>query len=251
MNTASQRVSALIADGEALARQRLRERLQQIDWIDLVGETEDGPDTVTEVDRLRPDLVFLDIHLPGLSGLGVLEHIMHRPHVVFTAADDRYAAVAFDLEAVDYLLKPLTRPRLDAALLRVKQMLRSANGTGPELERASTNGAAPLSRVLVRRADRMIPVSVGDITRLEADGDYVRIYTIAGEQYLASLRMQDFERRLDSGRFMRIHRSHIVNLDCVTWFNSLPGGRLQVTMCDGSQLSVSRTKSRELRRLAI
>lgn len=251
MTKITSQVCTMIADDEALARQRLRERLRQVAWIDLVGETDDGPATVTEVDRLKPDLLFLDIHMPGLSGLAVLERLTHRPHVVFTTAHDRYAVAAFELQALDYLLKPVSRRRFEAALERVKQTLQIAPESTVERGRAALRRGTPLSRIFVRRAGKIVPVSVEEITRFEADDDYVRIHTTAGDRYLASLRMQELESQLDNERFLRIHRSHIVNLDRVSSFDSHPSGRLRVTMSDGIQLFASRSKSQELRKLAV
>jgi len=235
-------VTALIADDEPLARQRLRNQLATVPWIDLIGETEDGPSTVEETNLVEPDLLFLDAHMPGFSGLEVLERLDDPPHVVFTTAYDRYAVAAFELHALDYLLKPISRKRFDAAMERVREAVR-------DIETVNTDRG--LARLFLRRAGKIIPLAVDAIARIEASDDYACIHTKDGEQFLASIRMLDLETQLDPSQFLRIHRSHIINLEVVASFDAHSSGRLQVTLVDGTRLFASRTRSRELRKIAI
>jgi two-component system, LytTR family, response regulator len=242
---------ALIVEDEPIPRERLRELLLGVDWIDCVGQAADGQSAVRMIDDLRPDLVFLDIEMPGMTGLEVLSRIEHDPAVVFTTAYDRYAVTAFELEALDYLLKPFGAKRLASALERVKKQLQS-DASFPVAERARTalETRGTFSRIFVRDRGRIVPIQVESIDRLEAEDDYVGVHA-NGRRYLVYLGMAEFEARLDSEKFVRIHRSHIVNLDRVAAFLPEDGGRLVIEMKDGTKLSASRTRSRELRHLAI
>ena len=244
----------VIVEDEPIARQQLRDLLGDVDWIDCVGEAADGQAAVTLIDSARPDLVFLDIEMPELNGLGVLGKIQHDPAVVFTTAYDKFAVSAFELEAIDYLLKPFGRDRLLAALDRVKRAIRE-DGDVAVSRRAheamdQLSGTGPLTRIFVRDRGRIVPVAVRDIERLEADDDYVAVYT-RGRRYLVYLNMSEFEARLDPAMFLRIHRSHIVNLDHVAALSSYDATRLQVELRDGTKLLASRTRSRELRHLVV
>jgi two-component system LytT family response regulator len=203
------------------------------------------------IDEMKPDLVFLDIEMPGMTGIDVLSRITHDPAIVFTTAYDRYAVTAFELEALDYLLKPFGAKRLATALDRVKKSLGDpGNASVAERARAALESREPFSRIFVRDRGRIIPIPVDGIDRLEAEDDYVGVHA-GGKRYLVYLTMSEFEARLDPQRFVRIHRSHIVNLDKVAAFLPEDGGRLSIEMKDGTKLSASRTRSRELRHLAI
>jgi len=251
------KVRALIVEDEPLARRTLREILADVPWLECVGEAETGTRAVQMIDALTPDLVFLDIEMPELNGLQVLDRISHEPAVIFTTAYDRYAVSAFELEALDYLLKPFGRERCLAALERARRVLPSHGGNAdsavmPLVERARSvmSESGPLTRLFVRDRDRIVLVASADIERLEAADDYVEVHTKA-RSYLVYLTLNDFERRLDPERFIRVHRAHIVNLDFVKQLVPFDGSRMQVEMRDGTKILASRTRSRELRQLAI
>ena len=246
----SERVRALVVEDEAPARRRLLELLGRVEWIDCVGAAENGERAVTLIDTLRPDLVFLDIQLPGLSGLDVLRKVQHQPAVIFTTAYARYAVSAFELEAVDYVLKPFGEERLLVALGRARRALVDRD-VEPVRERAAraltaSDSGDPLARFFVRDRGRLIPIDARDIVRLEADDDYVRVFT-SERSYLVYLTLNDFERRLDAERFLRVHRTHLVNLDFVSQLVPLDGGRMQVELRDGTKIAASRARSRVLR----
>ena len=245
---------ALVVEDEPIARAQLVALLGGVDWLECVGEAADGRRAIELIDRYQPDLVFLDIEMPELSGLDVLREIRHDPAIVFTTAYDKFAVAAFELEAVDYLLKPFGSERLMAALARVRRILSlSCDGSARHRARAALDqagGDAPLTRIFVRDRGRIVPILVGDIERLEADDDYVAVHS-RGRRYLVYLGMNEFEARLDGRRFLRIHRSHIVNLDHVAALVPFDETRLQIEMRDGTKLTASRTRSRELRGLAI
>jgi two-component system LytT family response regulator len=245
------KVRALIAEDEPLARRHLRELLGETDWIDCVGEAEDGAEAVRLIDELEPDLVFLDIQMPELTGLQVLERLSHRPAVIFTTAYDRYAVSAFELEAIDYLLKPFGRDRLDAALDRARRTLATGDSTSiVDRARHALDDSGPLQRLLVRDRGRLLPITTPEIERLEAQDDYVALH-VRGRAYLVYLSMNDFEQRLDPSRFLRIHRSHIVNLDFVSQLVPYDGSRMLIEMRDGTKILASRARSRELRQRAV
>jgi two-component system LytT family response regulator len=254
------RVRALIVEDEPLARRTLREILADVPWVECIGEAETGTRAVQMIDTLTPDLVFLDIEMPELTGLQVLDRISHEPAVIFTTAYDRYAVSAFELEALDYLLKPFGRERCLAALERARRALPSSGRGGrgeagaspPLVERARSvmMESGPVTRLFVRDRDRIVPIAATEIERLEAADDYVEVHTRA-RSYLVYLTLNDFERRLDPERFIRVHRAHIVNLDFVKQLVPFDGSRMQVEMRDGAKILASRTRSKELRQLAV
>jgi len=242
-------VRALIADDEALARAKLRELLVGVSWIECVGETAHGEETLAAIDSLKPDLVFLDVQMPGPSGIDVLSRARHRPAVIFTTAFDRYAVTAFELQALDYLLKPFAHQRFDAAIQRARRSLELALApAASDRAQAAFRGSGPLARIFVRDRSRILPVAVDEIERLEAQDDYVMAYA-GSRRHLVHLTLSDFEQRLDPQRFVRIHRCHIVNLEHVAGFVAWDGGRLAAQMKDGTTIVASRTRSRDLRKL--
>jgi two-component system LytT family response regulator len=241
------RVTTLIADDEPLALQRLGTLLGEIPWIALVAEVADGTDAVRVIDQLKPDLVFLDVVMPGLTGLEVLNRIEHRPTVVFTTAYDRFAVAAFEARALDYLLKPFGRRRLVATLDRIRESFdtEGIDITSVDRGRAALDTGAPAQWLFVRERGRVTPVNVAQVIRFEGSDDYVTIHT-ADRRMLATLRMGDLEQMLPAD-FVRIHRSHIVNLTMVESFLAEDGGRFKVVLRDGTRLAVSRDRARWLR----
>jgi len=244
--------TALLADDEPLARLKLRELLAEVPWLSCVGEAGDGLECLRLVDELTPDVLFLDIQMPGLSGLEVLARARHAPTVIFTTAYDRYAVAAFELQALDYLLKPFGRPRFQIAIERLRRRLDDEPDGTPLLERARA-AMAPgpfLARLFVRDRGRIVPVRVADIQRLEARDDYVAVH-VAGGRHLVHMPMSELTRRLDPERFLQVHRSHIVNLDQVAALVPYDGSRLQVELKDGTKVMASRARSRQLRAEAV
>jgi two-component system LytT family response regulator len=239
---------ALIVDDEPLARKRLRELLADVDSVECIGEAVDGASAVAAIDSLKPDLVFLDVEMPAGTGLDVLDRITHAPAIIFTTAYDKYAVAAFELQAVDYLLKPFGRERLARALERI---VPNGEGTATRARAAlSVKSDKPIDRILVRDRGRLVPVAVRDIVRLEAGDDYTSVHT-KGRTYLVYLALQDFERMLDGAKYVRIHRSHVVNLAHVAQFTPVDGGRFQLEMTDGTKLPVSRAYAKVLRDRAV
>jgi two-component system LytT family response regulator len=240
---------AVVVEDEPLARRTLRDLVALTDGIELVGEAADGLSAVALVDELRPDLLFLDVQLPELSGLQVLERLTHRPAVIFTTAHDRYAVAAFELEAVDYLMKPFGLRRFQAAVERLRRRLDASATRADDADRARMAlQRGPLRRVFARQGERIVPVAVEDITHIEAKDDYAEVHA-GGETHLLSLRLSDLEARLDPERFLRIHRSHVVSLDAVAQVRARDDRRLEVVLRDGTRLVASRAGSQRLREM--
>lgn len=245
--TAEATVTAIIVEDEPLMRRLLRDYARDVEWIEVVSEAADGPAAVRLMDDERPDMVFLDIHLPEFSGLEVLERSAHDPIVVFTTAHGQYAVAAFELEALDYLLKPFTRARFLAAVGRARTRLPLRMEIPPARERARIAfDEAPLTRLFVQEHDRIVPLHTRDVIRFEAAGDYVRIHGEAGS-YLARLALGDLENHLPPDRFLRVHRSHMVNLDRVAFMEYHDDRRLMLRMDNGSEVLASRSGTRRLR----
>lgn len=237
-----------MVEDEPLARDALRELVSGVEWLEIVGEATDGAAAVELLEELKPELIFLDVNLPEISGLDVLDRLDYDPVVVFTTAYDEYAVAAFELEAIDYLLKPFGKERFQIAVDRARQAL-EARSDEPIGRRAreALNRNAPLTRILVRHRGRIVPVELSKVRRLEAQGDYVAVHT-GNQKFLVGLPMVGFERRLDSEKFIRVHRSHIVNLHYVKSIAPCDGSRLLVEMEDGTEIVASRARSQELRR---
>ncbi len=242
-------LTVLVCEDEPLARLHLRALIESTPSLLWVGEVADGSNAVTLIDRLRPAIVFLDISMPELNGLEVLERITHRPAVVFTTAFDAHAVQAFELGAVDYLLKPFGPERFATAVTRVERSL-SINGSDTSVaERVrATHGA--LTRVFVRERGRIVPIMVQEIERLEAEDDYVAII-VRGRRHLLTITLAALLTKLDGRRFIRIHRSHAVNLDAVAALIPFDSARLCVEMRDGTRITASRSGTQLLRTLTV
>jgi two-component system LytT family response regulator len=213
-----------------------------------VGEAASGPEAEAGVASFRPELVLLDIEMPGFSGIELLRRLAQPPFVVFTTAYADHAVTAFELGAIDYLLKPFGAERLQASLDRVRAALGEPRaGLLDRMSEALSRG--PMSRLFVRNGQRIVPVAVTQIAWFQAVGDYVAAHSAAGEHVL-HLSLNRLQERLDPQRFLRIHRTHLVNLDHVRAFRRDLNGRMHAELHDGTRLPVSRAKAQELRALA-
>jgi two-component system LytT family response regulator len=239
-------VRALVADDEPVARAGLRRMLASFEWVECVGEAATGPAAVAALDTLRPDVVFLDVEMPGMSGLEVLRNAGHRPFVVFTTAYSQHAVTAFELGALDYLVKPFGPARLATAMERVRAGLGEPASAAAGDRLAEALSTSSMSRLFVRSGTALIPVPVSEIRWFTAAGDYVEAHTGAAH-HLVHVSLARIEARLDPRRFCRIHRTHVVNLDHVRAFRRAPNGRMVAEMKDGARLPVSRSHATELR----
>jgi two-component system, LytTR family, response regulator len=240
------KVTALLVEDEPQARASLRDFLRGIDWIAVAGEAADGRTAVEMIDRLRPDLVFLDVRLPEMTGLTVIETVRHAPEVVFTTAYDQYAVAAFEIGALDYLVKPFGRERFLRAVDRLRRRLEGAAAV-PALDRARAAFAPGyLTRLFARRGDRIVPIQARDIRRVEAQGDYAEVHTPGGA-FLLHVSLKELAARLDPQRFLQVHRSHIVSLDAIDHMRPYDERRLLIVLRDGGEVVASRTASERLR----
>ncbi len=239
------RVRAVIAEDEELSRASLRRLVSEVEWVELVGEVADGTAAVETIDRLCPDLVFLDVMLPELTGLEVLERVHHHPLVVFTTAYERFAVTAFELEALDYLVKPFGSRRFHETMERVRRRIQGARGraqgAGAELP------AGPLERLFARVGSRIVPVPVREVSHFQAEGDYVRAYA-NGASHLLYVTLAQLEERLQLP-FLRIHRSHMINVDSVQRVERHDERRYVVFLKDGSRIVASRSGTAALKRM--
>jgi two-component system LytT family response regulator len=246
MTTSPTRVRAVIADDEPLARQRLRMLLQDEAWLEVIGEAKDGLSTTAAIQKLQPDLVFLDVEMPNGTGFDVIRSLgpAKMPFVVFVTAYDKYALKAFDVHAVDYLLKPFDRDRFREALTRARgQLERVSNG---ELERRLrqlvqdlTPAPQRMERFVIKSGGRVFFVPTAEIDWIEAAGNYVKLH-VGTDEHLFRETMNTIEGKLNPDAFFRIHRSHIVNVERIRelqpWFN----GEYVVFLKNGTRLTLSR-----------
>jgi two-component system LytT family response regulator len=245
--------TVFFAEDEPLARDVLRDAIYAHPSLRLVGEAADGATALERIGRLRPDVVFMDIQMPEMTGLDVLRRLDYLPQIVFTTAYDQYAVTAFELNAVDYLLKPFTGARFAAAVARLFE----GPGHGREaldqvLAQAvsCTNAPARLERILVRDRGRIFPLAAGDIEYMKSDSKYT-VITARGQTFLVRIGISELEAQLDPARFVRIHRSALVNLDFVESMRADDQSQLQVHMRDGAVLGANRDASRILRDMAV
>ena len=255
--TPARPLRVLIADDERLARQRLEDLLVHEPSVEIVGQADNGLTTIAAIQELEPDLVFLDIQMPGKTGLEVVREIGadEMPPVIFTTAYD-HAVAAFDLAAIDYLIKPFDDERFEKAFRRARKMieLNQVSKLSEELRAllgvaGGQSGAADksqyLERIAVEMRGQVRVVPVKQIDYLIASGPYAEIY-VGDKRYLIRERMKTLEERLDPSRFFRIHRSAIVRLDLIETLIRNPGGDYAVQLKGGVKLKVSRSRFEKL-----
>lgn len=256
-------LSVLIAEDEALARRRLRRLLSREDGVEIVAESRNGREAVAAIEACAPDLVFLDVQMPELDGFGVLEALQpdRIPAIVFVTAYDQYAVRAFEVHALDYLLKPFSESRFRGAFRRARALLAEPNAADDsarhtarilallkQLTRdAAHTGDAYLRRILVRSNGRIMFVRAADVHWLEAAGNYVKLH-LGGETVLVRTALTALTDRLDPGTFVRIHRSTVVNLDRVREIQPWFSGDSILILQDGVKLRVSRNYRDEMER---
>jgi two-component system LytT family response regulator len=240
------KIRAVIVDDEPLARQRVRNLLEGDPDVEMVAEAADGQEAVALLEEHKPDLVFLDVQMPLLDGFGVLGAIERErmPVVIFVTAYDRYALRAFEVHALDYLLKPFDRERFNTALERAKAQVRRDRGGEVNQRLLSllqdVQGARqPPERLVIKSAGRVYFVRVEDIDWIEAAGNYVRLH-VGKEDHLLRESMGGIEARLDGRQFLRIHRSTIVNIERVRELQPAFHGDYAVILQDGTELTLSR-----------
>jgi two-component system LytT family response regulator len=246
-----------IADDERPARSFLAAMLRGFDDVKLIGEAANGAEAIELIERERPDLALLDLQMPEIDGLSVVRLLKksRMPLVAFVTAYDEYAVRAFELNAVDYLLKPVDRVRLREALNRAQERLERGDLRMEAVSRMDAAAASYeeatrppiLERIPIRQKDEIVIVHVKDIASIVAEGEILRLMTERNETYTLSYRLKDLEARLDPARFVRLGRGTLANVEMMRRVSSMPGGIYVVTMSNGQQLAVSRIQGRILR----
>lgn len=247
----------VVADDERPARSFLVSLLRSFDDVAVVGEAASGKDAVAIIERERPDLALLDWQMPELDGIGVVRTLKkdRMPLVAFVTAYDEYAVRAFEVNAVDYLLKPVEKKRLRETLNRAQERIEheemladQASHVGSAIDTYETLARPPyLERIPVRRRDEVLIVPVQQIASIVADGELLQISTIQKERHTITYRLKDLERRLDPSRFIRLGRGTLANVELITKVSTMPGGTHIAMLTTGQKLQVSRLQSRALR----
>lgn len=251
------KLRVLIADDERPAREFLKSLLREFEQVELVGEAENGSDAVDLIKTVKPDLALLDLKMPEMSGIDAVRLLRksQMPLVAFVTAHDEFAIQAFELNAVDYLLKPVERSRLNETLVRAAERLEQddwrAVETGNLKNAAAVYGDADqnqlLDRIPVRLRDGIVLVPVVEIAAVIADGELLKITTADDEKYVINYRLKDLELRLDPRLFIRLSRGAIANLSMIARISPMPGGTYTVSMANGQEIQTSRLQSKILR----
>ena len=233
-------MKAIIVDDERLARKELQNLLAKYPSIEIIGEYDNAEDAITEIEKQKPDLVFLDIHMPGKDGFGVLEELIYVPQVIFVTAYDEYAIKAFEVNALDYLLKPIQPERLDEAINKLSAQLQSNEAT---INKLNAN-----DQVFVKDGEKCWFVKLEDVPMFESEGNYVRVY-FKGNKPLILKSLNNLANKLDEDVFFRANRKFIINLNWVedveNWFN----GGLMVKLKTGEKIEISRRQATKLKEM--
>jgi two-component system LytT family response regulator len=246
----------VVADDERPARAFLVAMLRGCEDVEVVGEASGGAEAVALIEAARPDLALLDLQMPEVDGLSVVRLVRkpYLPLIAFVTAYDEYAVRAFELNAIDYLLKPVDPARLRRTLQRAHDRLEHADERSADEERlraaavyAGSDKAEYLRRIPVRDRDDIVIVGVDQLASIVADGELLHLTTIGGARYTINYRLKDLEARLDPACFVRLSRSALVNLDVLDRVSPMPGGTYLVTLRNRQQLPVSRQRARLLR----
>jgi two-component system LytT family response regulator len=253
----SARLRVVIADDERPARSFLAALLRSFDDVVLVAEAASGKDAVAAIERERPDMAILDLQMPELDGIGVVRMLKkaEMPLIAFVTAYDEYAVRAFELNAIDYLLKPVDKARLREAINRAQVRVEHAEIVAEQsvrmshaiVEYESSHRQPLLERIPVRRRDEIIIVPTAQIASIVAEGELLHMTTAKGERHTITYRLKDLEARLDPARFIRLGRGTLANVEAITKVNVMPGGTHVAMLSNGQKLQVSRLQSRILR----
>jgi two-component system LytT family response regulator len=249
------KIRTLIVDDEPLARERLRRLLDDQPDVEVIGECQDGNEALETIRRQRPDLVFLDVQMPELDGFGLLQALGSEslPALIFVTAHDRFALRAFEVHALDYLLKPFDTERFEAALARARQWL--ARGRTGDLDQRLAalladlrDAPKPLDRLAVKSGGRVVLVRIEEVDWIEAADNYVNLH-VGTVSHLLRETMNSLEQRLPASQFLRISRSTMVQLDRIRELQPLFHGEYAVILRDGTRLTLSRSYRDKLDRL--
>ena len=249
MNT----IKAIIIDDEELAREIIKEYLVNFPEIKIISECRDAHEALAAITKHKPDLIFLDIHMPEINGFELLEMLEELPNIIFSTAYDQYAIKAFEVNAVDYLLKPYDAERFELALKRAKKDIESDTKTNETITKLLESINKPkdyLDRLLIKQSGRIVIISTSEIYLIKAADDYAEIHTTK-ESYLIQQSLNHLESRLDPDKFLRVHRSYITNINAIKDIVSWASGRYKLFLKNGNEISVSRSGYQKLKRFFI
>jgi len=235
-------IKAIIVEDEKPARDLVKNYLESIADLEIIGEFDNGFDGLKAINELRPEVIFLDVQMPKLTGFEMLEVLEHKPEVIFTTAYDQYAIDAFEQNAVDYLLKPFSKERFEEAIakLRVKLKKQPEHNSIDRIRQHFAESEEKIHRVVIKKAGRIHVISTEKINFLEAQDDYVMVYTNDGK-YLKQQTMKYFEKHLDPEQFVRVHRSYIANIGCIQRIEPYEKSNFILILKDGNKVPVSRS----------
>jgi two-component system, LytTR family, response regulator len=247
-------IRAYLVDDEPLALRRLKRLLLQTGKVDVVGAANNPEEAISGIEASRPDVCFLDIQMPRLNGFDVLARLPFQPLVVFTTAFEQYALKAFSVNSIDYLLKPVDAEQLERAIAKIETMRSLGSSLRPDLTAAfeelarslRQNSAGFPNRIASRLGDRLQFIDLSTVTHFYAE-DKLTYAVSGGKSYCVDSAISDLETKLDPGKFLRIHRSTIINVDWLKEISSLPGGGLNVRLKSGVDLTVSRDRARDFK----
>jgi two-component system LytT family response regulator len=252
-----EKLRIIIADDERPAREFLKTVLGEFEDTEIVGEAENGADAVEIIKALKPDLALLDLRMPEISGLEAVRLLRksQMPLVAFVTAYDEYAVEAFEVNAVDYLLKPVEKSRLRETLNRAHERLEQEDWRGVETQNIKNAAAAYhettkqeyLERIPVKKREEIFLVPVAEIASIVADGELLHITTDKNQRYVINYRLKDLETRLAPERFVRLSRGAIANLEMIARVSPMPGGTYLIALKNGQEIASSRLQSRVLR----
>jgi len=248
-----EKIKAIIVDDEELGRSIIREYLVQHPQIEVRTECRDAHEALQAIEKFHPDLVFLDIQMPEINGFELLEMLDEKPKVIFSTAYDQYAIRAFEVNAIDYLLKPYDYDRFRVAIERAVHSLQyeiKSNDNIKKLLQSIQTSQNYLDRLLIKQAGRIVIVSAREISLIQAMDDYAEVST-KNEAYLIQHSLNHLEERLNPDQFIRVHRSYIVNIDAIRDIVSWSSGRYKLFLKNGKELFLSRSGYQKLKRFTI
>lgn len=251
------KLRVIVADDERPAREFLKAILRSFDDVEIVGEAENGAEAVEIIKETKPDLALLDLQMPEVTGLEAVKLLRKNqmPLVAFVTAYDEYAIQAFEVNAVDYLLKPVEKARLGETLQRAHERLEQTDFRAQQAESVKkaaeiyeeASRAEFLERIPVKKREEIVLVPANEIASVVADGELLHITTAKNQKHVINFRLKDLEARLEPGKFIRLSRGALANLEMIERINSMPGGTYQVVLQNGQEINSSRLQSRILR----
>lgn len=251
------KLRVIIADDERPAREFLKAILRSFDDVEIIGEAENGAEAVEIIKETKPDLALLDLQMPEVTGLEAVKLLKKNqmPLVAFVTAYDEYAIQAFEVNAVDYLLKPVEKLRLQETLQRAHERLEQADFRVQETENLrkavevyeETSRTEFLERIPVKKREEILLIPVDEIASIIADGELLHITTAKNQKYVINFRLKDLEARFEPNKFIRLSRGALVNLGMIERINPIPGGTYQIILQNGQEINSSRLQSKILR----